>query len=54
MIGNNVSIKPTDDGFEVNAEFKGESARDLNRVLLSEFRGLKRKLVQLKSNMSQI
>ena len=38
MIGNNGSIKPTDDGFEVNAEFKGESARDVNRMLLSELR----------------
>jgi hypothetical protein len=38
VVGSNGSIKPTSDGFEVNAEFKGESARDLNRMLLSELR----------------
>ncbi len=43
MIGNDGSIKPTDDGFEVNAEFKGESARDLNRMLLSELRRAEKK-----------
>ena len=43
IIGNNGSIKPTDDGFEVNAEFKGESARDLNRMLLSELRKAEKK-----------
>ena len=42
-IGNNGSIKPTDDGFEVVAEFKGESARDLNRMLLSELRRAEKK-----------
>jgi hypothetical protein len=43
MIGNNGSIKPTADGFEVNAELKGESARDLNRMLLSELRKAEKK-----------
>ena len=43
IIGNNGSIKPTADGFEVNAEFKGESARDLNRMLLSELRKAEKK-----------
>ncbi len=43
MIGNNGSIKPTADGFEVNAEFKGESARDINRMLLSELRKAEKK-----------
>ena len=43
MIGNNGSIKPTADGFEINAEFKGESARDLNRMLLSELRKAEKK-----------
>jgi hypothetical protein len=38
IVGSNGSIRPTSDGFEVNAEFKGESARDLNRMLLSELR----------------
>jgi hypothetical protein len=43
MIGNNGSIKPTADGFEAVAEFKGESARDLNRMLLSELRKAEKK-----------
>ena len=43
IIGNNGSIKPTADGFEVNAEIKGESARDLNRMLLSELRKAEKK-----------
>jgi hypothetical protein len=43
MIGNNGSIKPTADGFEVNAKFKGKSARDLNRRLLSELRKAEKK-----------
>jgi hypothetical protein len=43
IIGSNGSIKPTSDGFEVNAEFKGESARDLNRMLLSELRKAEKK-----------
>jgi hypothetical protein len=43
IIGNNGSIKPTDDGFEVNAEFKGESVRNLNRILLSELRKAEKK-----------
>jgi hypothetical protein len=34
IIGSEGTIKPTGDGFEVNAELKGESARDLNRTLL--------------------
>jgi hypothetical protein len=38
IVGSNGSIKPTSDGFEVKAEFKGESARDLNRMLLTELR----------------
>jgi hypothetical protein len=43
IIGNNGSIKPTDDGFEVVAGFKGENARDLNRMLLSELRKAEKK-----------
>ena len=43
IIGNNGSIKPTADGFEVAAEFKGESARDLNRIMLSELRKAEKK-----------
>ena len=43
IIGKNGSIKPTDEGFEVAAEFKGESARDLNRMILSELRRAEKK-----------
>jgi hypothetical protein len=43
IIGNNGSIKPAGGGFEVAAEFKGESARDLNRMLLSEMRRVEKK-----------
>ena len=43
IIGKDGSIKPTTDGFEVNAEFKGENARDLNRMLLSELRRAEKK-----------
>ena len=38
MLGDNGTIKKTDDGFEVKAELEGESAKDLNRELLSELR----------------
>jgi len=38
ILGSHGSIRPTSDGFEVKAEFKGESARDLNRMLLTELR----------------
>ena len=43
MVGGNGSIKPIEDGFEVNAEFKGESAKELNRMLLSELRRTEKK-----------
>ena len=43
IIGNSGSIKPTADGFEVAAEFKGESARYLNRMVLSELRRVEKK-----------
>jgi hypothetical protein len=43
IIGNEGTIKPTSDGFEVNAELDGESARDLNRMLLSEMRKVEKK-----------
>jgi hypothetical protein len=42
-IGNKGIIKPTSEGFEVNAELDGESARDLNRMLLSEMRKVEKK-----------
>ncbi len=43
IIGNNGFINSTSDGFEIKAEFKGESARDLNRILLSELRRVEKK-----------
>ena len=38
IVGSKGSIKPTIEGFEVKTEFKAESSRDLNRMLLSELR----------------
>ncbi len=32
------TAKPVEGGFEVSGEFEGESAKDLNRALLSEMR----------------
>lgn len=43
VIGKAGSIKPTADGFEVQAELEGTSARDLNRTLLSELRRAEKK-----------
>jgi hypothetical protein len=43
ITGNEGTIKPTGEGFEVNAELNGESARDLNRMLLSEMRKAEKK-----------
>jgi len=43
IIGNDGSIKQAGNGFEVSAEFKGENARDLNRMILSEMRRVEKK-----------
>jgi hypothetical protein len=43
IIGNKGTIKPTGEGFEVNAVLDGETARDLNRMLLSEMRKVEKK-----------
>jgi hypothetical protein len=43
IIGNKGTIKPMSEGFEVTAELDGESARDLNRMLLSEMRKVEKK-----------
>ena len=43
VIGTAGTIKHTEDGFEVKATLKGESARDLNRMLLSEMRRVEKK-----------
>jgi hypothetical protein len=38
IIVNRGTIRQTEQGFEVEAELEGESARDLNRMILSELR----------------
>jgi hypothetical protein len=43
IIGDEGTIKPTSEGFEVDAELSGESARDLNRMLLSAMRKVEKK-----------
>jgi hypothetical protein len=43
IISNEGTIKPMSEGFEVTAELDGESARDLNRMLLSEMRKVEKK-----------
>jgi hypothetical protein len=43
VIGVKGTIKPIEEGFEVEADLKGESARDLNRMLLSELRKAERR-----------
>jgi len=43
VIGDKGTIKPTDDGFEIRAELEGESAKDLNRMLLSEMRRVEKR-----------
>ena len=43
VIGGAGTIKPTGDGFDIKATLKGESARDLNRMLLSEMRRVEKK-----------
>ncbi len=43
LIGGNRTINPTSDGFEILANFEGESAKELNRMLLSEMRRAEKK-----------
>ena len=43
LVGKDGSLKPTSDGFDVTAEFKGECAKDLNRMMLSELRRAEKK-----------
>ena len=43
IIGSNGTIKPTTDGFDVSAEFEGETAKELNRTILSELRRTEKK-----------
>jgi hypothetical protein len=43
IIGSNGSVKRADGGFQVEAELQGKSARDLNRMLLSQMRKVERR-----------
>ena len=43
VIGKNGTVKPVGEGFEVKAEFNGENARELNRMVLSELRRTEKK-----------
>lgn len=42
-LGPTAKIEPTDDGFKIQAKLSGESAKDLNRQLLSELRRAEKK-----------
>ncbi|MBI4236036.1 MAG: hypothetical protein HY688_01595 [Chloroflexi bacterium] len=43
IIGDKGTVRRVDDGFHVEASLSGESARDLNRMLLSEMRKAERR-----------
>jgi acylphosphatase len=43
LIGIMGTVKSVEDGFEVEADLEGESARALNRMLLSEMRKVERR-----------
>ena len=43
FLGAGGAIEPTDDGFKIEATLSGESAKDLNRQLLSELRRAEKK-----------
>jgi hypothetical protein len=43
VVGAGAKIDPTEDGFKVDAVLTGESAKDLNRQLLSEMRRAEKK-----------
>jgi hypothetical protein len=43
FLGASAKIEPTGDGFRVEATLSGESAKDLNRQLLSEMRRAEKK-----------
>ena len=38
VIADQGTVRQTEQGFEIEAELEGESARDLNRIVLSELR----------------
>jgi hypothetical protein len=43
FVGAGAKIEPTDDGFKIEAKLSGETAKDLNRQLLSELRRVEKK-----------
>jgi hypothetical protein len=43
FVGGKESVKATEEGFEIEAGLTGESARDLNRTLLSQLRKVERR-----------
>jgi len=43
FLGPKATIEPTGDGFKIVATLSGESAKDLNRQLLSELRRVEKK-----------
>jgi len=43
IIANKGTIRQTEQGFEVEAEFEGESAAALNRMILSELRRVEKR-----------
>ena len=43
FVGAGATVTPTSDGFEVTAEVEGDSARELNRRLLTELRRAERR-----------
>ncbi len=43
VLGPGAKIEPTEDGFEINAVMAGESAKELNRQLLSEMRRVEKR-----------
>lgn len=43
VVGAKAKIEPIDDGFRIEAKLSGESAKDLNRQLLSEMRRAEKK-----------
>jgi hypothetical protein len=43
IIANKGTIRQTNQGFEVEAEFDGESARVINRMILSELRRVEKR-----------
>jgi hypothetical protein len=43
VVGERGEVKPIGGGFEIRGEFEGESARELNRQLLSEMRRVEKK-----------